>query len=411
MQYDYSKFANRRFLRTVHWPTLGRLLEKHREKLTSLDFAAVSAGDDAAREAVADFLLGSKDAYPAGLIHDLHRIVRLDSPFGMQLLQEEAERRGVVIIDPAERPTAIPRDYAMAAFVNFADVFEAAEHASVFIAPTSVTEYDAGDEDFTVNVTNQTIEGLRIRASEIFASALRGRYCHVRPYDDGAGERCFAVRHGAPPTSTEIVDGDKDSVIGFQEIDTAVISFVEATGRLTIWGCSKKHRAALAEAFAAEVLGKPGIFKPFSAQDLYTLAPAEKRKGGFRFRWDGLEVIDRVEITEAQANRVSTNAKTGKDRTLFWIRAKDPSGDALRVLHESRKDIDYGDDAWRLAHIVARVVLKCDGGRQQTISVTIRPPSTATFPRARHKNLIHALLDLNRLTTKHHAGTEALAAE
>jgi hypothetical protein len=62
VQYDYSKFANRRFLRTVHWPTLGRLLEEHREKLTSLDFAAVSAGDDAAREAVADFLLGSKDA-------------------------------------------------------------------------------------------------------------------------------------------------------------------------------------------------------------------------------------------------------------------------------------------------------------------------------------------------------------
>ena len=84
---------------------------------------------------------------------------------------------------------------------------------------------------------------------------------------------------------------------------------------------------------------------------------------------------------------------------------------ARKSLAPATPKIDYGDDAWRLAHIVARVLLKCDGGRQQTISVTIRPPSIATFPRARHKNLIQALLDLNRLTTKHHAGTEALAAE
>lgn len=411
MRNDYAKFANRRFLKTVHWPTLGRLLEKHRARLPGLDLDALTTGDVEVREAVASYLLRSKDMYPKSLVQDLHRIVRLDSPLGMRLLQEEADRQGVVIIDPEERPTPIPRDYALAAFVDFPDVFEEAEKAEVFTRPNSVTEYDAGEDSIAPSVTRDTIEAFRIRTSEIFAAALRGRYCHVRPYEDGEGERCFAVRHGAPPISTEVVRGEGDEVIGLQEVDTAVLSFVEATGRLTVWGCSKKYRGDLAEAFAAEILGRPGTFKAASAQEPYTLAPAERAKGAFRFRWDGLNDIERVDVIEAQANRVVTNPRTGKDRTLFWLRSKDPGGDALALLHASRGDIEYGDNNWRLDHIIARVVLKSEGGRDQTVGLTIKPPGTATFPRTEHKKLIEALLQLNRLTTERYAGATAMAAE
>jgi len=113
VQKDFTKFANQRFLRTVNWEVLGKLLTKHRAGLKNLDLDTLLADEAEGRKRITEYLLGSKDSYPDGLIQDLHRIVRLDSPTGMRLLQEEAERQGVVIIDPAESPTATPRDYAL----------------------------------------------------------------------------------------------------------------------------------------------------------------------------------------------------------------------------------------------------------------------------------------------------------
>lgn len=410
VQKDYTKFANQRFLKTVNWGVLGKLLKTHQQGLKALDLDALLAGEAEGRKEITEYLLGSKDSYPEGLIQDLHRIVRLDSPTGMRLLQEEAERQGVVIIDPAVCPTATPRDYAVVAFVEFPDVFKEAEHTSVFIAPPSVTEFDAGEDGLAASVTKETLEALRVRASGIFAADLRGKFCRVRDYVDD-GELCIAVRHGAPPVSTEVIRGDEDEVIGFQEVDTAVISFVEATGRLTVWGCAKKRRADLAEAFATEILGRPGVFKAASSQNLYTLAPAEKSHGTFAFRIGDLDQIERVEITEAQANRVATNVRTGREKTLFSVRVKDSEGSALRRLHESRADISYGDNAWRLDHIIARIVLKTPSGRAPTISVTIKPPGSVTFPRVRHKKLVMALLKLNALTNDRRPLAPALAAE
>jgi hypothetical protein len=164
--------------------------------------------------------------------------------------------------------------------------------------------------------------------------------------------------------------------------------------------CAKKRRGDLAEAFATEILGRPGIFKAASSQDLYTLAPVENSNGGFGFRIGDLDQIERVEITEAQANRIATNVRTRREKTLFSVRVKDSEGSALRRLHESRTDISYGDDSWRLDHIIARIVLKTPGGRAPTISVTIKPPGTASFPRVRHKKLVMALLKLNALPKK-----------
>ncbi|MBX6382606.1 MAG: hypothetical protein IRZ07_06470 [Microbispora sp.] len=410
MQKDFTKFANQRFLKTVNWEVLGKLLTTHRAGIKGLDLEALLADEVEGRKRIAEYLLGSKDSYPEGLIQDLHRIVRLDSPTGMRLLQEEAERQGVVIIDPADSPTATPRDYALVAFVKFPDVFREAEHTSVFIAPPSVTEFDAGEDGLAASVTKETLEALRVRASGIFAADLRGKFCRVRDYVDD-GELCIAVRHGAPPVSTEVIRGDEDEVIGFQEVDTAVISFVEATGRLTVWGCAKKRRADLAEAFATEILGRPGVFKAASSQNLYTLAPAEKSHGTFTFRIGDLDQIERVEITEAQANRVATNVRTGREKTLFSVRVKDSEGSALRRLHESRADISYGDNAWRLDHIIARILLKTPSGRAPAISVTIKPPGSVTFPRVRHKKLVMALLKLNALTNDRRPIVPALAAE
>jgi len=389
---------------------LGRLLAKHAEQLPKLDLALMAANATEGRKKVAEFLLGPREDYPDSLVHDLHRIVRLDSRQGMQLILDEAERQKVVIMAPGERATVTPRDIALIAFVDHPEVFTEAEHTAVFVPPPSVSEFNAREEGVTPEVTTDTLEALRLAVADLFAADLRGKYCRVRPYEDD-GELCIAIRHGAPPVSTEVIRGEKDSVIGFQEIDTAVISYAELTGRLTVWGCIKKRRADLAEAFATHILGRPGLFKAADAQRLYTLEPLERSAGSFAFRKGDDEEIDRILIVEAQANRVTTNLKTGREKTLFSLTSRDPSGNALKLLHQSRTDIVYGDNAWRLGHITARVVLKTQGGRAPTITVKIKPDDSLSFQRSRHKKRVMALLAVNNLVHARQSGEAALAAE
>lgn len=410
MKNDYAKFANQRFLKTVNWEVLGRLLAKHSQQLPNLDLALLANNAAEGRKTVTSFLLSSRENYPESLIHDLHRIVRLDSQQGMQLILDEAERQKVVIMAPSARATATPRDIALLAFVDHPEVFAEAEHTSVFLPPPSVSEFNAREEGVTPEVTTETLENLRIAVAELFAADLRGKYCRVRPYEDD-GELCIAIRHGAPPVSTEVIKGETDSVIGFQEIDTAVISYAELTGRLTVWGCVKKRRADLAEAFAHHILGRPGLFKAADAQRLYTLEPLERSAGSFAFRKGDDDEIDRILIVEAQTNRVTTNLKTGREKTLFSLTVRDPSGSALKLLHQSRPDIVYGDNAWRLGHITARIVLKTQGGRAPTISVKIKPNDSLNFQRSRHKRRVMALLAANNLVHARHSGEAALAAE
>lgn len=410
VQNDYAKFANQRFLKTVNWEVLGRLLAKHAEQLPKRDLTLLATNAAEGRRKVAEFLLGPREDYPESLVHDLHRIVRLDSRQGMQLILDEAERQKVVIMAPGERATVTPRDIALIAFVDHPEVFAEAEHTAVFVPPPSVSEFNAREEGVTPEVTTDTLEALRLAVADLFAADLRGKYCRVRPYED-EGELCIAIRHGAPPVSTEVIKGEKDSVIGFQEIDTAVISYAELTGRLTVWGCIKKRRADLAEAFAHHILGRPGLFKAADAQRLYTLEPLERSAASFAFRKGDDEEIDRILIVEAQANRVTTNLKTGREKTLFSLTSRDPSGNALNLLHQSRTDIVYGDNAWRLGHITARVVLKTQGGRAPTITVKIKPDDSLSFQRSRHKKRVMALLAVNNLVHARQSGEAALAAE
>lgn len=409
VQKDFTKFANQRFLKTANWEVLGRLLGKHAAGLKDLDLELLASDPAEGRRRISEFLLGPRDNYPDMLVHDLHRIVRLDSVPGMQLILDEAARQRVVLIDPEAPATATSRDIALLAFVDHPQVFAEAEHTSVFIAPPSVSEFNAREEGILPEVTPETLEDLRLRAAELFAADLRGKYCRVRDYEDD-GELCIAVRHGAPPVSTEVVKGDDDGVIGFQEVDTAVISYSAVTGRLTVWGCAKKRRKDLAQAFASTILGHPDLFLAADAQRLYTLAPLERSGGTYAFRKGDDEEIDHILIVEAQANRVATNIKTGREKTLFSLTLRDPAGNALRLLHQSRTDIVYGDDAWRLAHVTIRIVLKGPGRRPPTISVKIKPDDSVSFPRSRHKKRVMALLALNNLVHARQPADAALAA-
>ena len=139
VQKDFTKFANQRFLKTANWQVLGRLLSKHAAGLKDLDLELLASNPAEGRRRISEFLLGPRDNYPETLVHDLHRIVRLDSAQGMQLILDEAARQRVVLLDPEAPATATSRDIALLAFVDHPDVFTEAEHTSVFIAPPSRT--------------------------------------------------------------------------------------------------------------------------------------------------------------------------------------------------------------------------------------------------------------------------------
>ena len=75
VQKDFTKFANQRFLKTVDWEVLGKLLQKHETGLKGLHLAALLADEIEGRKRITEYLLGSKASYPDGLIQDLHMTV------------------------------------------------------------------------------------------------------------------------------------------------------------------------------------------------------------------------------------------------------------------------------------------------------------------------------------------------
>ena len=93
------------------------------------------------------------------------------------------------------------------------------------------------------------------------------------------------------------------------------------------------------------------------------------------------------------------------------LRALNSPGNALKLLHQSRTDIDYGDNAWRLGHITARIVLKTPGRRAPTITVKIKPDDSVSFQRSRHRKRVMTLLKLNNLLHARQSDDAALAAE
>lgn len=60
VQKDFTKFANQRFLKTVDWEVLGKLLA-HRAGIKGLDLEALLADEIEGRKQITEYLLGSKD--------------------------------------------------------------------------------------------------------------------------------------------------------------------------------------------------------------------------------------------------------------------------------------------------------------------------------------------------------------
>lgn len=409
MRVDYQKFANDSFLRTIDAGLLHSFMLRHAIPKSDLDLDLLLHDAIVGRAAVATFLLGPAERCPESLTEDLHRIAKLDRPQALDILLEEARRSGFVLIPEGEHLSATPRNVALRTFIRHPDVFAAGEDALDFIQPPTLAEFVAPEEGLVADLGPEVLQELQETARTVFQADLRGEFCSAVTHDDG-DEVHVSLRHGAHLQTRDVVSDTQRQIVSFREIEKVVLAYSALDGRLKVWGGTKSHRTALAEAFARLALGRPGLFKAMEAKRLYTLEPAERAGAGFRFHHEHDDQIESVRIYEAQANRTAINPRSGAERTVFSVLVRDTGGDALRLLHDGRSDIAYGK-GWRLDYLTLKIMLRTGGPRARALTVKIKPFETVSFQRHRYQTLVMELLRLNGMTYGRDVGSTALAAE
>lgn len=414
MARNLRKFVNPKFTKTIDLALLRRLLERHQDGLDRLDLEIFDGGAEDARQAVQNFFAGPEDAYPEGLVADLHRIAELGNANGLRLLQEQAVRHRVIIApeknESGSELRQDPKHVALRVFLDHPQLFNAASDMLALTARTSLAEFAGIEEGIEAQIDDATKESFEHEAARMFEADLRGRYCRIGWYDDD-DEINLVVTHGAPVTTTDVVVWDKERVISFRAAEHAVLSYSSAIGRLKIGGVHKARRAELAEIFAVTMLTQPGFFAAPDAQNLYTLRPVEQAGFGFTFNHDFDPAIHRVQIIEAQANRISTDPQTGEERVWWSMTTRDSRDNALARLGETNCGVIFGDDAWRLNHLVIRVHIDVGERQPARVTVKIKPTATVMFKRHRFEARVMDMLRRNGLCNEREPRDSAAAAE
>ena len=389
MAKNLKKFAHARFVRTIDLGLLRRLLERHANALSGLDLAILDDDSDAARKALLEFFLGPDENHPDGLVTDLHRIAELGDANGLRLLQDQARRRGVGIMaanDGApDEGREDPKHVALRLFLDERELFDVAADTLSYTTLSSYSEFSGTDEGIDAEVNEVTCSAFKASAESLLEEELRGRYCRVGWYDDD-GEINVVMTHGA------------------------VLSYDPASGRLKIGGFAKSGRADIAELFAVTMLKRPGFFAAPDAQNLYTLALVEREGFGFKFDHAFDAGIRRVIITAVQVDRIGTDLRSGKTRTLWSHLVRDSRDNALARMGETTRGINFAGD-WRINHIVIGVDIDVGEKRPVRVTIKLKPPSLAVFKRHRFEARIMELLRRNGLVNDREIAQSAAAAE
>ena len=413
MAKDLKKFVNLKFLNTIDFILMRRLMERHKGDVHGFDLALFDVEPDRARTALHEFFAGPQDAYPDGLISDLHRIAELGNTHGLQLLLEQSRRNAVKIVaandDDSTAAKQDPKRVALEMFLDHPAVFNAAADMLSYTTLSSFSEFVGLEEGIDVQIDDETQAAFQRDAERLFNADLRGRFCRIGWYDDD-DEINIVVTHGAPLTTTEVIEAGADRVISFREAEHAVLSYSAATGRVKVGGFAKARRADLAEIFAATMLKRPEFFAAPDAQNLYTLAPIERAGCGFTFTHAFDPDIRRVQIVEVQADRLGTDARSGETRTFWSHIARDARDNALARMGEVLGGTWFGAD-WRLNHVVIRVHIAAGSAKSTKVTVKLKPPDLAMFKRHRFEARIMTLLRRNGLVHERESEQAAAAAE
>ena len=229
-----------------------------------------------------------------------------------------------------------PKHLALRAFLDHPAIFDAACDLVALMRLTSLAEFAGSDEGVEARLDQQTCKAFEQAAARLFEADLHGKYCRVGWYEDDDEVNVVAT-HGTPITTIPVVEGGQERVISFSAAEQAVLSYASSAGRLKVGGVSKGRRANFAEIFAAIMLESPDFFAAPDSQDLYTLAPIET--AGFSFAFDHAfdPTIRRVQIVEAQADRITIDSRSGEGRRSWSLTMRDSNNALARLGTEARR--------------------------------------------------------------------------
>lgn len=399
MAANLKKFVNPRFIKTIDLLLMQRLLGRHETGFIGFSVRLLEQEEDAARDALTEFLTGSEENYPEGLRADLHRIAELGDSRGLEVILAQSMRAGIDLFpdmrtgdEDAPNQAHDPKHIAVRVFLEHPDLFEAAADHVAMMAADRLHEFAGAERGVAIDLTDEKVEVFRARVAALFRNAFQGDYCRVGDYIDG-DEINLVIGHGSTVSTMPVVEGQNERVISVRQITHAVVRYSETTGMLGLARIRKAHQAEIAELFAAVILERPGFFSGDDAQDLYTLERIERAGADFRFEHAYDPMIERVEIIEAAAD-LMVPGRNGFPRVERSLRSRRIQGGALNHLTEATR---HFPGEWRLGELLFRIYFRGDGRRQPQVTVKIRPPGLVQFRRTQHEARVLDLIERNGL--------------
>ena len=413
MSKNLRKFVNPSFVRTIDLPLLGRLLQRHRERIRGLDLSILDGDEKDARQALLDFFAGPEENYSEGLIADLHRIAELGDQNGLEILLRRADADGVVLV-PAEETEGEglhlnPKHVALRAFLDHPQVFDAASDILALAARQSLSEFAGSDEGIEAELTETTKATFEKATAKLLKADLRGSYCRVGWYGD-EDEVNIVVTHGTVVITTPAIKDGVEQVISFRGAEHSVLAYQTETGRLKVGGVPKAQRAAIAEIFACLMLNRPDFFAGTESQNLYTLEPIEKK--GFAFILDRAfdTGIRRAAIVEVQIAKATPSEGPSEIHGPWGLTVRD-RWNALARLEQLSKFITFGADRYRISYIVISLAFDIGTSKPARLTIKLKPPGSLVFRRQRFEGRVLEFLRRNRLCRERGSAASVAAAQ
>lgn len=378
MAKNVRNFVNRLFMQTVDLGLLRELLAPHEPDM-AFKWLELPEDESAQRDALFHLFRERGDEFPDVLLDALHSILTLSTPNGARALQEIADERGVRLAEEAEpapaddRKRLTARHLALIAYLHHRDIFQRAVHRHAFFASSPLRLIGARKGVVPRHEDETAREAFKAACREYFARRYQGRICDVYWYPESTHINLL-VEHGMNAVILPVEEGGRQTTRPVREITADAICFEPETGLIKVAARAKVERLKLVHLFAEHLLDDPDFFSGPKSDQLYHLAPIEKKGTTWKFEndWDddlkSVKVVE-IEIDEGQAG------KGGRGGSPWSLRMTDTLNSVSRV-ERVCPDIDLS--TLRVSGLKMRMRFEIDGERRD-VTVAIKVPNTVSF--------------------------------
>ena len=215
------------------------------------------------------------------------------------------------------------------------------------------------------------------------------------------------ILHGSKAETKNVDQEGTEDTLKFREIVQSTIEYDQRRSSIAVGSKSATDAKKLVKLFGDHVLGDGDIFEASAKEELYTLAPLQRRGAAFRFAFQPEGEITHVALREVRVDEAQLTT-TGRLRRSPWYLTLGDSDNALRRLKDLAPEIDVADV--RIVHAKIDVTIEVDDS-EIVVPVTIRPPRTVSMRDHSHERLILEMLEDNEIRKRRRTDQAAAAAE